>query len=466
MVFCTRCGTQLEPDSRFCCGCGAAAPAPAKGLAQAGAPAFRSGVSPTLAQGGAAVRAQAPAGKFSVPPTQAHTGGFTVPRAPAYGGGFPLPRPQVSANGLPQAGAQAYGQMNSFTFSSRNTLANSDTLSPVDEDEEEDDDDCVVVDGVKKPVKPRTAFLLFMVDARAQANAVLKLKRGTPGKMKAANDLMKTWFNMLSAADKARYQEKEAAERQAIPKQFPAGAAFKPAFNPACKSVFKPPKTSQTTGSAAPRNGGEPIASAARGPATLTPAATAHRAGKGKEPACGAARGKPAGKTSELGLVGVALREFGRDVTSFLGLGSEETQELQQETDESVSVDELMKCVDAYFNTYCRYWERVYLVQGTEIREMDPEFHAQMMVKQLLLRLERFTGDCPIECLVNGTWCGMVLTAGDLRYLLHEEQRETLLQAARERFAEFAETTPVDDEELMRFHDANMSSGWRAGPSD
>jgi hypothetical protein len=326
-----------------------------------------------------------------------------------------------------------------------------------DEEEEEDDDDCVLVDGVKKPAKPRTAFQLYMVDARDQANATLRLKPGTAGKVKAANDLMKIWFNTLSAAEKRRYEAMVEVERKAIPKQFPAGAAFKPAF--------KPPNTSRTTASTAS------TAPAVRGPATLTPAATAHRAGKGKEPAGGAVKGKPAegksaGKTSELSIVGKAFREVRRDISSFIGLGSEETQELQQETDESVSVDELMKCVDAYFNTHCRVWDMFWLMQGLDMRQMEPEHQATMMVKQLLLRLGKITGDCPIEFLVEGTWSSMVLTAGELRYLLREELRETLLEAARDRFAEFTETTPVDAEELFRFHDASMSSGWRAGSSD
>jgi hypothetical protein len=331
-------------------------------------------------------------------------------------------------------------------------------LTSVDEDEEgeEDDDDCVLVDGVKKP---RTPFQLFMVDAREQANAELKLKPRTPGKRKAANDLMRTWFDSLPAADKARYEALAAADRRMIPKQFPAGAAF------------KLPNTSRTTASTGSSKGKEAKSPAARGPATLPPAATAHRAGKGKEPAGDAARGKatggkPPGKQSELSVVGEALQEWTHDVTSFLGFRREKMQGQQQETDESVSVEDLVKCVDAYFITWCRYWDRVWLMQGLNMRDMHPDNQATMMVNQLLLRLERFTGDCPIECLVENTWSRMVLTAGDVRYLLHEEQRETLLKAAREKFAEFAETTPVDHEELMRFHDASMSSGWRLGPSD
>jgi hypothetical protein len=413
-------------------------------------------------------------------------------RPPASGGGFSLLDAQKPAKKLtqqraqafrtmdPKAGAAAHVQRNPFIFAPKIAQAASSTLPSVfqveqqeeedeedeeyeaneedeedEEDEEEHDDDCKIVEGKKqKPVtmkKARTAFQLFMLDARKYAKKELKLKKGTPNIRARCNAKMLEWFTELPHDKRAEYDRREAAERKMF-------AAREKDHNP-----FKP---LPTTGSAAPAS-----LFAARTPAAraLTPAPAASGRGKGKEAAGPPHRERAAGGSQKQSLFGIALKEFGSEVASAVGFGkSGKSNESQTETGHSVDAEELPPWTFAYFMTLLAFKEKALaLSMRMDLRTMKPYEVAENLVQTLLSRLRQMRGDVPepITYMQDDEEMSLTLDVATRNYLLHEDQYERLLACARENFIEYKATERLDAEAFRIFHDAAMRPGWRAGSS-
>ena len=452
--------------------------APAKALSQQRAPASGGGFSTAHVQvpanGLSQQRAPPSGGGFSLLDAQKPAKKLSLQRDPPSGGGFFPAGAQASHTKGQKRGIMVNGRWIAFTLPPGTKSSVSEVEEEEDEedeeyeaneedeedeeDEEEDDDECKIVEGrqkkpvTKKPVR-KTPYEFFLQDARESSRAFAKVAYGEKGHIKACNKVMKGWWAELVKPEKDRYIAKaEEAAKKSIPKQYPDPTAFK--------------KAARTTASAGP-----PLGVASRTPAAraLTPAPAAFGGGKGKEPAGASDQRKPAGGSQQRNVVSRALTEFGQEIAAAVGFGkSGKPDELQTETGLSVDAEELAACVTAYYKTFLRFSDLSNRVtQGVNIREQDEKHVAKIMVSALLGRLRHITGNVPklFQYISNDEHSSLELDAVTRDYLLHQDQRATLLQSAIEAFSEYQETTPVDEQALLRFHDAAMSSGWGPMPS-